>query len=58
MPQHKGGKKDRKFHRNEAKCKQYRLVRATPNKLRKLTRHLALHPNDHNAEAALGRLSA
>lgn len=49
------GKKDRKWHRNEAKCKTYRLNRAVPNKLRKLRRHLTLFPGDGCAIGALKR---
>jgi ribosomal protein L19E len=56
MPQHKGGKKDRKFHRNQKKCEYYRKVRSVRNKLAKLKRHMAIHPNDNCALAAKAKI--
>jgi len=57
MPQHKTGKGGtKKYGRNEAKCKAYRLVKAIPNKRRKLRRHLATHSTDGCAIKALGRV--
>lgn len=56
MPQHKGGKKDRKFHRNQKKCERYRLVRSRKNKLAKLARHMADHPNDSCAIVAKAKV--
>jgi len=38
--------------KNKVKCERYRLNRARPNKLRKLARHIAKHPNDDLAKAA------
>ena len=53
MPQHRAGKSGtRKYKRNEAKCKAYRLAKSVPNKRAKLRRHLARHPNDTCAQTA------
>ena len=50
----KGGKKTRKYGRNEAKCKRY-ADRGTreKNKERKLKKHIAEYPNDNVAKKAL-----
>lgn len=49
-----GGTK--KFGRNLGKCKLYRELRSRRNKLAKLSRHMAAHPNDGCAIAAKGRV--
>jgi len=54
MATHKGGKKSRKIGRDKKDCERYRArgIREK-NKRRKLTRHVALYPNDKVAAVAL-----
>ena len=50
----KGGKKNRKYGRNEAGAKRYAAEnRLARNKKRKLLHHLTLQPNDKQAAIAL-----
>ncbi len=47
MPEHKGGKTQRKYGRNRPWCRAYRLRNQRErNKLRKLRRHLLKFPGD------------
>jgi len=48
--------KSKQAGKNKIKCERYRLTRARPNKLRKLARHIARHPNDGLAKAAQHRV--
>lgn len=52
----RGNKASRKAGRNKAKCDHYRKSRSVRNKLAKLNRHIAKHPDDANAKAALERV--
>lgn len=57
MPGAKKSKKQRKVGRNAASCARYKNEhRREKNKLRRLTKHLALFPNDHCATGAAGRM--
>ena len=51
MPQHRGGKKARKYDRNRKWCERYRLAhKREKSKARKLYRHLLKFPGDMVAE--------
>lgn len=52
------GRKNRKYGRNKVKCVAYRSGRSVRNKLRKLNRHLAAHPNDGLAIVALKKANS
>lgn len=59
MPVHKQGKKNRKHSRNASTCKAYTLSkRREHNKVIRLKKRIARHPNDKVAIAALGRTKA
>ena len=49
-------KKPKAAGRHKNKYDHYRAVRSVPNKRRKLYKHLAIHPCDELAEAALKRI--
>lgn len=54
MPQHKQGKKNRKHGRNANRCKAYALSkRREHNKVIRLKKRIARHPNDKVAQVAL-----
>lgn len=52
----KKGKKGRKIGRSLRKCEKYRLVKAGPNKAKRLARHVKSHVNDSEAATLLGVL--
>ena len=55
----KGGKKGRKLGRDLAKCKQYRAMKTREkNKLAKIEKHIATHPNDASAKNDANRVGA
>jgi len=50
----KGGRKNRKYHRNLATCLTYKNShRREHNKIRKLKKHIAKYPTDKSALAAV-----
>lgn len=62
MPQHRGGKKNRKHGRNQKWCDRYRATgQREKNKAKRLIKHLKVHPSDrvalHTLEG-LGRREA
>jgi len=51
MPQHKGGKKNRKHGRDSKQCQAYRgRNQRELNKTKRQAKHLARHPNDKSGQ--------
>ncbi len=49
---------DKKHGRNKLKCSNYRKFKWLPNKLRKIERHIKIHPLDNQARGALMSVKA